>query len=70
MGGYLGHNHHEVVEFEIIGERRKAVGKTLTLGAGKEEFGLLKELVSKVPGNLPLKLFMSINAGYLLRYIC
>lgn len=70
MGGYLGHNDHEVVEFEIVGERRKVVGKTFTLGVGREDFGLLKEIVSKVHGSLPLKLLMSINAGYFLRNIC
>lgn len=61
MGGYLGHNNHEIVEFETMGERIKAVSKTFALGMDTEGFGLLKELVSKVPGNPPLKLLMSIN---------
>lgn len=53
-----------------MGERRKAIVKTFAQGMGWENFGLLKELVSKVPGNLPLKLLMSINSGYFLRGIC
>lgn len=70
MGRYLGHRDHEIVEFEITGEKRKAVSKTFALSMGTEGFGLLKELVNKVPGNPALKLLMSINAGYFLRDIC
>ena len=50
IGGCLGHSDHEVVEFQIIGDdRRKTASKTSTLDMGRADFGLLKELVSKVP---------------------
>lgn len=47
--GYLGHSDHKLVEFQIVGNRRKTAGKTSTLGMGRAEFGLLKELISKAP---------------------
>lgn len=40
--GYLGHSDHKLVEFQIIGNRRKTAGKTSTLGMGRAEFGLLR----------------------------
>ncbi|GAB0203247.1 hypothetical protein GRJ2_002790300 [Grus japonensis] len=39
----------EVIEFQIIGDRRKIASKTSTLDMGRADFRLLKELVSKVP---------------------
>lgn len=69
MGGYLGHNDH-VVECEIVGEKIKAIGKTFALRMGREDFGLLKELACEVPGNLPLKILVPINASNFLRDIC
>ena len=49
IGGCLGHSGHEVVEFQSVGDRRKTASKTLTLGVGRADFGLLKELVSNAP---------------------
>ncbi|GAB0205778.1 hypothetical protein GRJ2_003043400 [Grus japonensis] len=49
IGGCLGHSDHEVVEFQIVGERRKTTSKTSTLDMERANFGLLKELVCKVP---------------------
>ena len=49
IGGCLGHSDHDVVEFQIVGDRRKTSSKTSTLDMGRADFGLLKELVSKVP---------------------
>ena len=49
IGGCLGHSDHEVVEFQIIGDRRKNASKTSALDKGRADFGLLKKLVSKVP---------------------
>lgn len=48
-GGCLGHSDNEVVEFNIIGDRRKTVTKTSTLEMGRADFRLLSESVSKVP---------------------
>lgn len=49
IGGCLHHSDHEIVEFQITGERRKTDSKTSTLDAGRADFRILKELVSKVP---------------------
>jgi len=49
IGGHLGHNDHEVVEFEIFGDRRKTATKTSVLNMGRADFRLPGELVSKVP---------------------
>ncbi|KAM9591477.1 uncharacterized protein ACIBXB_006274 [Morphnus guianensis] len=48
IGGCLGHSDHEVVEVQIVGNRRKTANKTLTLDMGRGDFGLLKEDVDKV----------------------
>lgn len=49
IGGHLGHNDHEIVEFEIFGDRRKTATKTSVLDMGRADFRLPGELVSKVP---------------------
>ncbi|XP_052628596.1 uncharacterized protein LOC128134646 [Harpia harpyja] len=49
IGGWLGHSDHKVVEFQIIGDRRKTASKTSTLDMGRADFRLLRGLVSKVP---------------------
>ena len=49
IGDCLCHSDHKVVEFHIIGDRRKTASKPSTLDVGGAEFRLLKELVSKVP---------------------
>lgn len=48
IGGWLGHSDHEVVEFQIVGDRRKTASKTLALDMGRADLGLLKVLVCKV----------------------
>ena len=57
------HSDHEVVEFRIYGDRRKTATKTSALDMGKADFRLLRELVSKAPGKLLLKVLASIHAG-------
>ena len=47
VGGCLGDSDHEVVEFQIVGNRRKTASKTSTLDMGRKDLGLLKELVNK-----------------------
>ena len=49
IGGHLGHNDHEAVEFKIFGDRRKTATITSALDMGRADFRLLRELVSKVP---------------------
>lgn len=45
IGGCLGHSDHEIVEFQVAGNR----SKTSTLDIGRADFRLTKELLSKVP---------------------
>lgn len=45
IGGWLGHSDHKVVEFQVMGSRRKTAIKTSTLGMGRADAGLLKELI-------------------------
>lgn len=49
IGGHLGHNDQEVVEFKIFGDKRKTTTKTSTLDSGRAHFRLLRKLVSEVP---------------------
>lgn len=42
IGGCLGHSDQEVVEFQIVGKRRKPTSKSLTLDNGKAVFRLLQ----------------------------
>ena len=63
IGSHLGHSDHEVVELRFYGDRRKTATKTSALDMGKADFRLLRELVSKVPGKLLLKVLASISAG-------
>lgn len=52
IGGCLGHSDHGLVKFKIFGDRGKTATKPLTLGVGRADFRLLRELVMsnrKVP---------------------
>jgi len=42
IGGCLGHSDHEVVEFQIVCNRKKTASKTSTLDMGRADFRLLK----------------------------
>ena len=53
--GCLGHSDHEVVEFQIIGSRRKTASNISTLDMGRTDFRLLQEPVSKVPCESPFE---------------
>lgn len=55
IGGCLGHNDQEVVEFKIFGDRRKTTTKTSTLESGRADFRLLRKLVSEVPWETAFK---------------
>ena len=50
IGGCLGHSDHKVVEFHIIGDRRKTGSETSSLDTGRADFRLLKELVDSLSG--------------------
>ena len=49
IGDCIHHSDHEVIELQIIGNMRKTASKTSTLAVGRADFGLLTELVSKIP---------------------
>lgn len=48
VGGCLWHINHEMTEFLILGDVRRAVSKTTTLNFWKEDFDLLRKLVGRV----------------------
>lgn len=53
--GCLGLTDHKVFEFQIIDSRIKTASRTLTVDMRRADFGLLKELASKVPWELALQ---------------
>ncbi|KAK4825063.1 hypothetical protein QYF61_023067 [Mycteria americana] len=48
-GGHLGHSDHKMMEFLILGEVRRGVSRTATLGFRRADFGLFRSLVGRVP---------------------
>ncbi|KAK4832989.1 hypothetical protein QYF61_027013 [Mycteria americana] len=49
VGGRLGHSDYEMIEFLILGEVRSGVSRTATLDFQREDFGLFRSLVDRVP---------------------
>ncbi|RMC08902.1 hypothetical protein DUI87_13896 [Hirundo rustica rustica] len=49
VGGRLGHSDHEIIEFSIIGEKRRNINKISTLDFWRADFGLFKRLIQRVP---------------------
>ncbi|KAK4823485.1 LOW QUALITY PROTEIN: hypothetical protein QYF61_002549 [Mycteria americana] len=49
VGGCLGQNDHEMIEFLIRGEAARGVSKTATLDFRRADFGLFRRLVERVP---------------------
>ncbi|GAB0193393.1 hypothetical protein GRJ2_001804600 [Grus japonensis] len=47
VGGRLGHSNHEMIEFSVLGEVRKGVGRTTTLDFRSADFGLFRSLVGR-----------------------
>lgn len=45
----LGHSYYEAVRFKICYARQKIASKTSALDMGRADFGLLRELIGKVP---------------------
>lgn len=64
-GGHwcLGHRDHKVTEFQIIGDRRKTASKIFSLDTCRADVGLLKSSLGRFPGNLLLRVLVSMNAG-------
>lgn len=59
-GGHLGHSDHKVVEFEIIGDRRKIDSESLALNMRRADFGLLKDSLERFFGKPLLKAWVSL----------
>ncbi|GAB0186634.1 hypothetical protein GRJ2_001128700 [Grus japonensis] len=55
VGGHLGHSHHEMIEFLILGEVKRRVSRTATLDFQRADFGLFRRLVDRVPWEAVLK---------------
>ncbi|KAF4794993.1 hypothetical protein TURU_096798 [Turdus rufiventris] len=55
VGHHLGHSDHEIIEFSIFGEIRRNINKTFTLDFRKEDFGLFRRLIQRVPSEAALK---------------
>lgn len=48
IGGHLGHSSHKAIEFKISLDRRKNASTISTPGIIRADFGLIREVVSKV----------------------
>ncbi|RMB89237.1 hypothetical protein DUI87_34386 [Hirundo rustica rustica] len=55
VGGRLGQNDHEIVEFSISGEVRRSTSKTLALYFRRADFGLFRRLIQSIPWEAALK---------------
>lgn len=74
VGGCSSHSDHKTVEFNIFGVRRKKISRIPILDIKRENFKLLRDLVSSVPWeSLPEALFvhesLSFFENHLLRSI-
>ncbi|RMB90906.1 hypothetical protein DUI87_32684 [Hirundo rustica rustica] len=49
VGGRLGQNDHEIIEFSILGEVRRSTSKTLALYFRRADFGLFRRLIQSIP---------------------
>ncbi|KAF4802263.1 hypothetical protein TURU_027417 [Turdus rufiventris] len=65
VGGCLGHSDHEIIEFSIFGEIRRNINKIFTLDFQREDFGLFRRLIQKIPWEAALK-----NKGVQERWAC
>lgn len=53
-GGW-GHSNYEMIEFSVLGKARKEVSRTAILDFQREDFGLFRDLVDRVPWEAVLK---------------
>jgi len=63
VSSHLGLNDHEMTEFLILGEARRAVSKTTTMDFQSTDFGLFRTLVERVPWEKVLK-GKGVQAGW------
>lgn len=52
---FLGYGDHVMIEFSILGEARRAVSRTTTLGFCRATFGLFRDVVDGVSWEAVLK---------------
>lgn len=62
--GSLGYGNHEMVEFNILCGRRKAVSSIATLAYRRADFDLLKNLLGSIPWARELENKRPMRAGY------
>jgi len=55
VGGRLGLSEHEMAEFSVQGDVKRGVSKTTTMDFRREDFGLFRMLLEKVPWETFLK---------------
>ncbi|RMB92333.1 hypothetical protein DUI87_31207 [Hirundo rustica rustica] len=55
VGGPLGQNEHEIIEFLIFGEVRRSTSKTLALDFRRADLGLFRRLIQSIPWEAALK---------------
>ncbi|KAM4642928.1 uncharacterized protein AAGF69_015296 isoform 1-T2 [Amazona ochrocephala] len=55
LQGSLGHSDHEMVEFEILRTVRRACSKLTAMDFKRAHFGLVRNLLSKVPWGIALE---------------
>jgi len=59
-GGHLGHSDHKVVEFNVIGDRRKSASESLALDMRSSDFGLHRDPLGSFSGKLLLQEWVSL----------
>ncbi|GAB0181767.1 hypothetical protein GRJ2_000642000 [Grus japonensis] len=57
VGGRLGCNDHEMVEFRILCGRSRAISRITTLDFRRANFGLFKDLLGRIPWVKALEVF-------------
>lgn len=68
-GGSFDHSSHEVIKFKISIDGKKSASKTSALDMSREDFGLLRGLISKVPWEKVFADAGVITAGQFLNII-
>lgn len=55
IGCHFGYSEHELIEFLILGNLRRSVNRIATLVFQREDFGLFRRLIDRVPWEAVLK---------------
>lgn len=69
IGGCFDHNNHEVIKFKISVDEKKSASKTSALDMRREDFGLLRGLVSEAPWKIVFADAGVITTGQFLNII-